>query len=238
MQMPFEIKTLKKKIKTKYVLWILAFIALESVLFLYVDRPLASYAKELDDAAHEVTLFFRAITDLGKGAWYLWPTGIATLFCFFLSRGKDIPSPYRRLFGYVGTRAFFLFATIGISGILVNVIKPFIGRARPVLWVRDEIYGFEPLTFFVSVWNSMPSGHTTTAFALAFSLSKLYPKIRGVWFAYGALLGLSRIMVNAHYLSDVLAGAVLGWLVTDLFYRHGSGPLLKIIFPIDRSRFS
>lgn len=238
MQMPFTLKTFRKKHGIKYALWILAFLAIESLLFGVVDRPLSDYAKRLGDEEHEAVRFFSAITHLGKGAWYLWPTGIATLFCAFLSRGQDIPARYRHLFGYIGTRALFLFATIGISGILVNVIKPFIGRARPVLWIREGLYGFEPLSFFVSVWNSMPSGHTTTAFALAFSLSKLYPKISWVWIGYGVLLGLSRVMVNAHYLSDVLAGAVLGWLVTELFYKHGSSPLLKIIFPIDKGRFS
>ncbi len=211
----------------------LGFLILEVALFFYADRPVAEYVYVLDKKSHDLIDFFRKITDLGKGAWYLWPCGIATIFCAFLSRGKDVPSPYRRLFGYIGVRVFFLFATIGLSGIAVNIIKPIIGRGRPVAWFRDSLYGLQPLTTLGFVWNSMPSGHTTTAFALAFGLSKFYPRGSILWFAYALLLSASRIMVNAHYLSDVCAGAMLGWLTVALFSKYGMRPLSKIIFPID-----
>ncbi|MFA4993899.1 MAG: phosphatase PAP2 family protein [Bdellovibrionales bacterium] len=212
------------------------FLIFEATLFLFVDKPLAEYMRALDETSRSLIDFFRAITDFGKGAWYLWPCGLATLFCAFLSRGSDVPVRYRRLSGYIGVRAFFLFATIGISGIVANIIKPLAGRARPLLWLRDGLYGFEPFTMLNSLWNGMPSGHSTTAFALAFSLAFLYPRGRIIWFSYAFLLSLSRIMVNAHYLSDICAGAMLAWLTVGLFKRHGMGLLSKIIFPIDISK--
>jgi membrane-associated phospholipid phosphatase len=224
--------TLKKN-AAKTVVWIAGFLALEVLLFLYADRPLAGYAKTLDETSHGLIEFFRSITDLGKGAWYLWPCGLATICCAFLSRGADVPSFYRRLSGYIGVRALFLFGTVGISGIAVNIIKPLLGRARPLLWLRDGLYGFEPFSYFTPLWNGMPSGHATTAFALAFSLAKLYPRGRPLWFAYALLLALSRLMVNAHYLSDVFAGVLLGWLTVRLFSQYGMSPLSKVIFPID-----
>ena len=80
----------------------------------------------------------------------------------------------------------------------------------------------------------MPSGHTTTAFALAFSLSTLYSRLRPLWFAYALVLATSRVMVDAHYLSDVVAGAMLGFLTVHLFTKYGIIQSWKVIFPIDR----
>ncbi len=218
------------------ILLVAGFLLFETAMFLYADRPLAAYAKMLDHTDPALTDFFRSITDFGKSKWYLWPCGLATIFCSFLSRGKDVKTGYRRLCGYIGVRAFFLFGTIGISGIVADIIKPLAGRARPLLWLRDGIYGFSPFTRAGFLWNAMPSGHTTTAFALAFSLSLLYPRGRPLWFTYALLLGASRIMVDAHYLSDVCAGAVLGWMTVRLFAKYGMPCLGKVIFPIDSPR--
>jgi len=177
-----------------------------------VDRPLAEYVKALDGTSHGLIDFFRSFTDFGKASWYLWPSGISVIFCSFLSRGEDVPPRYRRLFGYVGIRALFLFGAVGVSGIVADILKVLAGRARPLLWLKDWVYGFEPgaLSF---LWHGMPSGHAATAFAVAFCLVKMYPRWQALWFACALLLASSRVMVDAHYLSDVLAGAALGWLI-------------------------
>ena len=63
---------------------------------------------------------------------------------------------------------------------------------------------------------SMPSGHTTTAFAVASGIYFALPaatRKRHLWlFALAALTGISRIAVGAHWPADVLVGAVLGVL--------------------------
>jgi membrane-associated phospholipid phosphatase len=59
---------------------------------------------------------------------------------------------------------------------------------------------------------SFPSGHTSTAFALATSLSLKYPKwyVIAPSFAFAGTVGYSRMELGAHYPSDVLAGALIG----------------------------
>ncbi|MDR3450582.1 MAG: phosphatase PAP2 family protein [Alphaproteobacteria bacterium] len=209
-----------------------AFALLECALFFFADRPLALAVHNLDASHHALIEFFRSITDYGKSAWYLWPCGVTVIATAFLVRGKDVPQHYRQLCGYIGVRAFFLFATIAVSGLTADLIKPVLARARPILWLRDGVYGFSPFTSG-SVWASMPSGHTTTVFTLACALTVLYPRGRIIWFAYALVLAASRIMVDAHYLSDVVAGAALGWATVTLLRRYGINNAIRVIFPID-----
>jgi undecaprenyl-diphosphatase len=57
---------------------------------------------------------------------------------------------------------------------------------------------------------SFPSGHTITAFAVALSLAAFYPgMLPGLLFC-AASIALSRILLGMHFLSDVLAGALIG----------------------------
>lgn len=78
--------------------------------------------------------------------------------------------------------------------------------------------------------NSFPSGHTATAFMTATMLHKEYGH-RSPWFSIGgytaaAITGVSRIMNNKHWMTDVMTGAAigigsvhLGYLITDLIFK-------------------
>lgn len=94
--------------------------------------------------------------------------------------------------------------------LLVNVIlKQLVARPRP--WLVVE--GLETL-LRSSDPNSFPSGHTSAAFAFAtamcLSLDVKWGKAVAVIAA--VLMGWSRLYVGVHFLTDVLAGAILGVL--------------------------
>jgi membrane-associated phospholipid phosphatase len=61
---------------------------------------------------------------------------------------------------------------------------------------------------------SFPSGHATTAFALATALTLLWPRYAGLYVVLALAIGASRVLANAHWLSDVLAGGFVGVAVT------------------------
>ncbi len=97
------------------------------------------------------------------------------------------------------------------SGLIVPVLKFAVGRSRPN---ADLGTGhFQP---FSQGNASFPSGHSTQAFAMATVIASHYSDVDWVpYAAYGtaSLVGFSRIYHNAHFTSDVLAGAAIGVLV-------------------------
>ncbi|MGH7589886.1 MAG: phosphatase PAP2 family protein [Gemmatimonadales bacterium] len=93
-----------------------------------------------------------------------------------------------------------------VGSIIAQALKEVIGRARPYQGPSET--GFKPF----SGWASMPSGHSMAAFALATSLSD---EIHRGWATAGLYTlavgtGASRIVLNAHWFSDVVAGAIIG----------------------------
>jgi len=214
-----------------------AFILIEMTLITFVDQPLAEYLHTVDSTHPFLIDIFRAYTDLGKSAWYLWPSGFAIILCAILVQTKTLKLKIRKRTGQIGQKFFFLFMCVAVSGIVTDIIKPILGRARPVELVRDHFYGFQPFSF-QATFNSMPSGHATTAFALAFALIYLFPRGRVAFIALALVLALSRMMVNAHFLSDVIAGGVVGYLTVFFFQRamnyNGMFHVIHCIFPIDR----
>ncbi len=104
---------------------------------------------------------------------------------------------------------------IAIAGILVQTVKHLIGRPRPRVM---DMVGLSLGPSFENGFDSFPSGHATSAFALAATLTAFYPKMRYPLYAYSILVSFSRIYLNAHFISDVFAGIVLGlwigWVVT------------------------
>ncbi len=211
---------------SRYAKAALAFLLLEILLIAFVDRPLSECLRGIDIHNHALVNFFRAYTMFGKSVWYLWPTGIGALACFLLVKTGQFSLTKSQLdrLRRVGFALAFVFACVAVSGIATDILKPIIGRARPLLLDRNGVYGFLPFSFHAA-HNSLPSGHATTAFALALALTALFPRGKYWFYAFAVAIAVSRVMVNAHYLSDVFAGAVLGALTVvslqNLFTRQG-----------------
>jgi undecaprenyl-diphosphatase len=127
--------------------------------------------------------------------------------------------------------AFYVFASVAIAGIVANLSKYVIGRARPKLFTDAGSFSFDFLSFEAD-WASFPSGHATTGMALGLSLALLFPRFRWVFLTLGFWIAVSRLFVGAHYPSDVLAGGLLGaltaWLLARALARH------RLLFGFDR----
>ncbi len=104
-----------------------------------------------------------------------------------------------------------------LSGTITYLFKEGVGRSRPS--AHAGVYHFSPL----SGNASFPSGHTTQAFAIASVIAARYPDKPWVSvLAYGsaALVGTARIYNNAHFASDVIAGALIGTTIGRMVVHH------------------
>lgn len=95
------------------------------------------------------------------------------------------------------------------AGLITTVAKVLIGRHRPFL--NEGAFRYEGPTTH-DEFNSLPSGHTTAAFALC---STLAAEIDNTWASIGlyslaALTGAARIYTDRHWASDVFLGAAIG----------------------------
>ena len=118
----------------------------------------------------------------------------------------------------VAERALFFFAAVAVSGLVAQVVKHVIGRGRPRLLQADGPFHFEPFSA-ADALASFPSGHTTSAFAAAVALGFMRPDWRGRLLGAALLIGVSRVLVGAHYPSDVVGGAALGGAVSTALKR-------------------
>lgn len=91
------------------------------------------------------------------------------------------------------------------AGITTQILKNIVGRPRP--YTAETVT--QPLSFS-SDYASFPSGHTATAFALAHVLASEYPRYKYLFYGGAVLVGISRIYLDQHYTSDVIAGAAIG----------------------------
>ncbi len=114
------------------------------------------------------------------------------------------------LFG--GADRFRALASAGIAtgaGVAVFLkLKRMCGRKRPCAMEPHCWARLLPPDQF-----SFPSGHTITAFAVAVALGSFYPDMQPGLFFCAASVAASRILLGMHFLSDVVAGGVLGALL-------------------------
>ncbi len=103
-----------------------------------------------------------------------------------------------------------LFKTLLYAGLLTSALKTAIGRARP--YSDRGPFFFEPFEA-EDDRLSFPSGHTTVAFAISTVLAKQFDNslLSVVLYTVAGLTGISRIVRGQHWLSDVLASAVLAY---------------------------
>lgn len=93
-----------------------------------------------------------------------------------------------------------------VAGLVVSVLRPGLGRARPHAEQADGFYWFESHTSL----QSMPSGHAATNVASAVGLSVLVPPVAIPALAFAGAVSWSRMQLNRHYPTDLLWGIVLG----------------------------
>lgn len=157
---------------------------------------------------------------------------------FFLRQEQDIPNAIKDFGWYFGSPQNFFIISSGVygfglitdnenlrrtgvlivssavaSGIIQSVTKTVVGRARPTTGSHDEFNFFSNEPSF----HSFPSGHAVLSFTMAHAIAKQFDNfwVKAGIYTLGAIPPVSRLWANAHWVSDVGLGMVLGIVVVD-----------------------
>ena len=161
--------------------------------------------------------FFINITEIGNSFWIFVLSVLGFAISYFLFKSRTKSKFIQNLKNFF----LFLFTATLLTGFLTQLIKHIVGRPRPNHSLENGSFGFEFFSFESSL-HSFPSGHTSTIFVVAFALSMLTPKIKFYYIFLGLIVGLSRVIVGAHFFSDVIGGiviALIGIKLTLLIFK-------------------
>lgn len=186
-------------------------VSLACALFLVAvvaDPVVRDHARSLDPT---VVSALRLVTEFGNSAWPLG-IGLALLGCIALARRRE-PGGAAEALMRLRSSLLFMIAAVALSGAIANVTKYVIGRARPSAFLEAGVLDFSVLALMPS-WASFPSGHATTATACALALAIACPRQAWACMSVGLIASLSRAFLGVHWLSDAIAGMVLGAVVT------------------------
>lgn len=161
-----------------------------------------------------------------------------SVFVNYVMEGLALSTPFIE-FGYAGLYQLESDIIHPLTASVVGVQLPIaIGkyifkRERPNRKYKPRLWNFR--------WTpSFPSGHaaTTAAWATTFSLNA--PHTQPIMIGYALISGYSQIYVGNHYISDVIAGWVLGWATARIFhyssesnqYKRLATPIFRISIPL------
>lgn len=108
------------------------------------------------------------------------------------------------------------------------ILKEIFARPRPFNLTYDwwtEVYRYPELVPRPDSF-SFPSGHTSSAFAAAFAALFYNKKIGAPTLIFAAVMGFTRIFVEVHYCSDVIAGVLAG-----ILYALIAAVIVKYLYP-------
>ena len=177
-------------------------IALVALAMQFLDARSLTFVRTLPTGLVDT---FNEITDFGQSGWFLVPLAILIV----LAAALATPAAGRvgsLVLASLAVRFGYLFFAIAVPGLFVTIVKRLIGRVRP-----SDVGPFAYVPWsWRNEYASLPSGHSTTAFAAAVAIAALWPKARIPMLIYAAVIALSRVIITAHFVSDVVAAAFVG----------------------------
>ena len=152
--------------------------------------------------------FLKTLTSYGEGVEIMVVSMAILLVCLAVAP-EGLTRRVRAGLVEIGFAAAFAFVAVAGSGLAASAIKNVLGRVRPEHLAGPNVFELHPLSF-TAKYAAFPSGHSTTAGATAMVLALLFPGLRRPILVAGALVALSRILLDAHFPADVIAGFGFG----------------------------
>ncbi len=201
--------------KTQVEIAILIFLVVNIYLSYKLDIILYNYFFNLSYNFETLYLknFFIGITELGDSLWYFLII-ISVFLLSFLSNKIKLISNKQLL--YLKKLSVFSFFYLILVGLVTQLLKHIIGRPRPNYADLDIGTSFNFFSTDAS-FHSFPSGHSSTIVAIALILGLLIPGLRVFFLFLSFVVALSRVVVGAHFTTDIIAGALVAIILYKIF---------------------
>jgi len=198
----------------RHVLWLSAGLGAATIVLMYAID--AWEIAQMPKRGTPSLWWVRILTDFGKDEYVL--AVLAGLLIAVAIVSPALRGIQRSLLLGLGTRLQFVFWAVAVSNLVTEVLKYCIGRGRPFVGGEASVFQFSHFAGNPA-YSSFPSGHATTAFALAFAVSVVWPQARLAMAVYAIVIAATRLVLVAHHPSDVVAGALVG-VIGAMFVRY------------------
>jgi undecaprenyl-diphosphatase len=182
--------------------------------YTFLDARLLAMSRTGRTGAND---FFDLLTHLGESNWLLWGSGLGML-ALSLRPAFDVHWRLQPVWHRTFLTFWFIFSSVALSGLIANLFKYIFGRSRPP-FIHDSSVWQSDMFRAGYAHASFPSGHATTAGALAMALGLLFPQLRIPVFAACILIAMTRPILGVHFPSDIVAGFLLGMGFTWIWAR-------------------
>ena len=195
----------------KFELLILALITLSIFVSFNLDLLFYSFFIDLSEWTNGVFLkeFFSEITKLGSSSWYFSIIIIGFVIFYINNKLQIIKSKPTNNLSNFFVSSFVYILTVGV---ITQIIKHLVGRPRPNHTNFEDVFSFKYFTL-ESNFHSFPSGHSSTIFIVCFILVSALPKLRYFFYFLASVVAFSRVIVGAHFFTDIIAGAILALIL-------------------------
>jgi len=208
----------KNYFNQKKNLWLLLVVlSLVFFGFYFLDQFFSTFLTE--DQNNKIYRPIRTLTDLGEALhFFIFAIGIWIFSVWALRAKKSWNFLNTEKIESLRRWSSSLFYSLLVSGLIVHLLKFVFGRLRPHRSLERDPFQFDPFNFH-HYNHSFPSGHAQTLFVVATALSMAQPKWQAWFYGSAIILSLTRVVLHAHFFSDVVFGAYLGFIVTVLIYK-------------------
>ena len=199
----------------RHSLIILFFGSLITVLGYYqLDQRIDAFFQQPEQET--IYYYSREITNIGYSSHYIIICLVLLIVSRFFSKYVGYLNRNPRIRLLIEQWSLFLLRALLAAGILVQMIKPVVGRRRPHVTENPELL-FNHFTTDPH-WHSFPSGHTQVLMTVATALALIWPKARWFFSILGLVLAFTRVAIYQHFFSDYIGGILAGYLVTLWVY--------------------
>ncbi|MBO0950564.1 phosphatase PAP2 family protein [Fibrella forsythiae] len=194
-----------------FITYLLVILSVGTLMLLYTKEQLIRFINDHNSPIGD--LLFPYLTYLGDGGFVI----VIGVFMLVLNRRAG----------------WLILASFAISGLISLFLKMIVfpERLRPVRYFEHSNWEYHLIKdLHINEYNSFPSGHTTSAFALFSMLAFLWQRKAWGWLGtlLAAIAGYSRVYLFQHFVEDAFVGAILGTItsvITVLYYRKRFGDL-------------